>query len=154
MRALQFGIITTLTFVLFIPSTAHAATQSNYNVSYCDGGTLAGTGENDLTNGRLTFGWCKTSSNKMTTLTVKYEKFLGTNITATFGYEWTNSNGGAYVGRHWDSTGSVVIQASQTWGARFRRNPAEATPNSSYPCMRGLLRANGQVFGTRVVCPN
>lgn len=88
----------------------------------------------------------------MTTLTVKYAKSAGTNVTATFGYEWVNSGGTTTSGRHWDSTGSVTIQASQTWGARFSRNPAEAAPSSTTPCLRGLMKANGVVYSTKVVC--
>lgn len=139
--------------LVFAPQGAQAATQTDYNISYCDGGTLAGTGSNDLQNGRLSFGWCKTAGGAMTTLTVKYYKALGTNVTATFGYEWVASDGSPSAGRHWDSTGSVVIQASQTWGARFRRSPAETKPSSSTPCMRGLMKAGGVVYSTRVVCP-
>lgn len=139
--------------LLMLPTSAQAATQANYDISYCDGGTLAGTGTNDLSNGKLSFGWCKTSTGKMTTLTVKYQKIFGENVTATFGYEWVASDGSPTAGRHWDQTGSVTIQASQTWGARFRRDPAEEKPGSATPCMRGLLRANGIVYSTRVVCP-
>jgi len=139
--------------LLMLPTTAHAATQADSNITYCDGGTLAGTGTNDLCNSKLSFGWCTTSTDKMTTLTVKYTKIFGENVTATLGYERVASDGSPTAGRHWDQSGSVTIQASQTWGARFRRNPAEAKPGSAMPCMRGLLRANGTVYSTRVVCP-
>lgn len=91
----------------------------------------------------------------MTTLTVKYTKIFGTNITAQFGYEWVDSDGSPTAGRHWDQSANnvVTIQAGQTWGARFRRSPAEAPPSSGTKCLRGLMKGDGIVYSTRVVCP-
>jgi hypothetical protein len=150
------GVVTLVAALLgsvMVASPASAATQADYNLAYCYSGSYVGSGSNVLDNGTLSFGWCKTSTNKATTITVKDFKRCGTNITATFGYEWVNSGGTTTAGRHWDQTGSVTIQASQTWGARFKRDPAEAKPSSTTPCLRGLMKANGVVYSTRVVCP-
>lgn len=137
------------------PGSATAATQSDYSVTYCDGGTHVGSGKNDLTNGQLGFGWCKNSSGKATTITVKYTKIFGGNISAKFGYEWTSSTAGTTAGRHWDQSANstVTIEAGETWGARFRRDPAEAPPSSSTKCIRGLMKVGTTVYSTRVVCP-
>jgi len=141
--------------VLATTTGAHAAQQIDYSLNYCYSGTFVGEGKNDLSNGDLYMGWCKTSTGKATTITVKYRKDSGTNVSAQFGYEWVDSDGSPSAGRHWDqsATNVVTVQASQTWGARFKRDPAEAPPSSSTKCIRGLMRSNGVVYSTRVVCP-
>lgn len=147
-----FGIA--FTVLAFSPSSALAATFSNYNTAYCDGGTLVGEGDNTLDNGFLHFGWCSTSTGKMTTLTVKYFKDRGSPVNVTFGYEWTNAQGGVTSGRHWDQSSNnvVTVEAGEVWGARFRRDPAEAPPSGYTRCMRGLMKTSDRVYATRVVC--
>jgi hypothetical protein len=141
---------------VMIPSGAHAATQSNYTLSYCSAGTHRGSAYADATNGRLSVGWCSNADkNKATTITVKYLKVQGSAISAQFGYEWTDTSGINTGGRHWDSTGHVTIQPNTTWGARFNRSPAEARPSSALKCIRGLMRvgSNNVLYSTRIVCP-
>ena len=146
------GVLATLVGLMALAPGAHASQQTDYSLNYCYSGTYVGSGSNNLSNGTLSFGWCKTSSNAATTITVKYSKCCGTNVTATFGYEWVSSGGTVTAGRHWES-GSTTIQASQTWGVRFQRSPAEPAPSSTTPCIRGLIKADGVVYSTRVVCP-
>lgn len=155
LKTLMVGICAALAAV--VPASgAMAATQANYDLSYCSSGTYEGSAYSDAQNGRLSVGWCSNSSGtKATTITVKYTKQLGTNIRATFGYEWADSSGTNSGGRHWDTTGAVTIQASQTWGARFKRNPAESRPSSSLKCVRGLMKVGSKavIYSTRVKCP-
>jgi len=135
---------------------AHSATQTDYKLKYCYSGTYEGSAYADATNGRLYVGWCSTSSGKKaTTMTVKYHKQQGNSIRATFGYEWTDADGINTGGRHWDSKGAVTIAANTVWGARFKRSPAEARPNSKLKCMRGLMKVGSKavVYSTRIVCP-
>lgn len=140
------------TVLLATPSAATAATEANYSITYCDGGSNVGVGTNDLSLGTVRMGWCKNSNNRATTITVKYEKDGGPAITARFGYRWTNSSGGNIGGTHWDSTGTVRIAAGEKWGARFRRNPAQAAPDGQ-KCIQGLLKVAGQgTFPTHTVC--
>jgi hypothetical protein len=137
-----------------MPLAASAATQADYDTNYCDGGSLVNhTTKNFLSNGTMYFGWCANSSGKMTTATVKYSKDAGSAVSIRFGYEWTNSNGGAVAGTWYDSTGAVTVKKGQTWGARFRRSPAEAPPSSNSTCMRGIMKVNGTtVYSTGVSC--
>ncbi|MBO9522712.1 MAG: hypothetical protein J7518_14355 [Nocardioidaceae bacterium] len=149
-------IVVALTAVVAMPGAATAAQQVNYNVQYCASGTASKVGYNYLSNGKLTFAWCYTSTGKMTTLTVRYDRDSDATprtISVQFGYEWTNSSGGAIAGSHWDSTGAVSIGAGQTWGARFYRSPAEIPPGSLSECMRGKIKASGTtVYSTQVRC--
>lgn len=79
-------------------SPANAATKANYNVQYCASGKATKVGYNQLENGYLTFAWCYTSTGKMTTLTVRYDRESNTTpttISVQFGYEWTTAGGTA-----------------------------------------------------------
>jgi hypothetical protein len=145
--------LTALSCLFAMPGTASAAQQTNYNIDYCYSGVFQGSGENNLSNGRLSFGWCATSG-KATTVTVKYHKDAGANVKVQFGYEWVDADGSPTAGRHWDQSANnvVTVQATQTWGARFKRDPAEAAPSSSTKCIRGLMKADGVVYSTRIVC--
>lgn len=135
---------------------ANAATQNDYSLSYRYSGTHEGSAHADATHGRLSVGWCSTSSgSKATTITVKYYKAQGATINAQSGYEWTDTSGINTGGRHWDSTGRVQIAANTIWGARFERSPAHSRPSSSLKCIRGLMRVgtNNVLYSTRIVCP-
>lgn len=149
-------ILVVLVLVLNGQGAANAATEADYNVEYCDGGSLQGTGYNRLERGLINFGWCANSSGSATTITVKYKKNTGGDIQARFGYEWVNKAGTVSGFRHWDQSANniVTIQAGETWGARFRRSPAESSGDSYTNCMRGLLKADGAVYSTSVVCPD
>lgn len=134
-----------------VPTAANGATQADYNVAYCDGGTYVGVGTNNLSNGTVRSGWCK-SGTGATTITVRYDKYSGSDVTVRFGYQWTNSSGGNVGGTNWDSTGWVTVRSGEIWGARFRRSPAEQPPNGQ-SCVQGLLQVSGQgTFETYTVC--
>lgn len=151
---IAFALALAILFTMFSPpSTAEAATKSDYSLTYCySSSTFRGSGSNSLSNGTLSAGFCNYAAGGVGTATVKYKKTGGTAVTVQLGYEFVNASGSTASGRVLDT--SFTIRAGETWSHRWNyASPGRYSPSGNTPCMRGVMKVGADVYSTRVVCP-
>jgi hypothetical protein len=131
------------------PAPAARAQRANS----CDGGgSFRGSGDNHLSNGVLSAGFCRYPAGGVGTVNIEYHKSRGAQITVQFAWEWVDTRGANPTGRQYDN-GSFSISAGQTRTFQWRYNsPGNQSPSGNAPCTRGVLISGSDTFSTRIVC--
>jgi hypothetical protein len=119
----------------------------------CDGGgSFRGSGDNHLSNGTLSAGFCRYPAGGVGTVNIEYHKSRGTPLTVQFAWEWVDTRGANPTGRQYDN-GSFSISAGQTRTFQWRYgSPGNQSPSGNAPCTRGVLISGSDIFSTRIVC--
>lgn len=132
------------------PQAAHAWAKSAYDVSYCSSGTYQGVGTNALSNGTLRMGWCKSGS-EVRTVTIRYDKTLGSAVTIKLGWRTTNGDASEVGPIHWDSSSNDwgTVSPGQSWS--YRESPA-AELVVARQCVQGVMSDGTRRYYTHNVC--
>ncbi|GDY28526.1 hypothetical protein GTS_01590 [Gandjariella thermophila] len=119
----------------------------------CDGGgSFRGSGDNHLSNGTLTAGFCRYPAGGVGTVNIQYHKTRGAALTVQFAWEWVDTRGANPTGRQYDN-GSFSIGGGQTRTFQWRyASPGNQSPSGNAPCTRGVLISGSDTFSTRIVC--
>jgi hypothetical protein len=119
----------------------------------CDGGgSFRGSGDNHLSNGTLTAGFCRYPAGGVGTVNIQYHKARGAMVTVQFAWEWVDTRGANPTGRQYDN-GSFSISSGQTRTFQWRyASPGNQSPSGNAPCTRGVLISGSDTFSTRIVC--
>jgi len=82
------------------PTPAARAQRANS----CDGGgSFRGSGDNHLSNGVLSAGFCRYPADGVGTVNIEYHKSRGAPITVQFAWEWVDTRGANPTGRQYDN---------------------------------------------------
>jgi hypothetical protein len=132
------------------PQTRPLAARS---AGACDGGgSFRGSGDNHLSNGTLTTGFCRYPAGGVGTVNIQYHKSHGDVATVQFAWEWVDTRGANPTGRQYDN-GSFRISSGQTRTFQWRYgSPGNQSPSGNAPCTRGVLISGSDTFSTRIVC--
>ncbi|GAB4005459.1 hypothetical protein GCM10028772_13550 [Nocardioides ultimimeridianus] len=153
--SLVVSIIAAGALLALMPDSAFAGVTTT-----CTAGTYQGTGEDQLTNGRLEASFCTygdVSGATMAQVHVQYAKTYGGPISLRFGWEWTDGTGHSIGTQHWTSASNLIpITAGETKTRTFTYATPGLYPPSAQRggCYRGLLWASGYNYSTRIVCTN
>lgn len=135
---------------LLSPSAAEAGAKSAYKVDYCSSGSYQGVGTNQLTNGTLRMGWCK-SKDQIRTVTVRYDKYSGSRATIRLGYRTANRDASNVGPVHWDPSSYDwgTISTGQSWS--YRTSPARDLL-AARQCVQGVLNNGSRNYYSHTVC--